>query len=103
MNANGPAGELRVGYQLAARLGRWSMEAHHALPAVRFAIRAPIMWRDVFWSTQRPMRVELFFGSFRWTWDNVTPTIADGSMSVVVEGKPRLIKDATWRTAVSGP
>lgn len=93
MKAEGPEGELRVGYQRAALLGRWTLDATPIVPMTKFAITARVRQTDSFWSTQSPMTLTLSFGLFRWEWERVTPLFENGSVQINVYGKPHIIKE----------
>ena len=93
MNASGHGGELRVGYQQAAQIGEWSLQATPTIPMLRFAVEASIYRIDKFWITQLPMVLDLQFGRFHWRWVNVTPSFDKDHVAVQVFGKPAIVKD----------
>jgi hypothetical protein len=93
VNAAGPSGELRVGYQQAASLGLWEIQAIAEVSTTSFAIKAEIRNTDSFWITQTPMTVDLQFGRFHWLWYFVRPVIDDGYVAIKVFGKPSIVKE----------
>jgi|TARA_Y100000310_G_scaffold98201_1_gene95926 hypothetical protein len=93
MRAIGVRGELRVGYQQAARLGEWRLETTRPPPGMSFDVEAAIRSTNSFWITQTPMTLDLQFGRFHWIWDDVRPALVNGSAAVRVFGKPRISKE----------
>jgi hypothetical protein len=71
MRASGTHGELRVGYQVAARLGPWSMEQAAQVP-VAYEFRALVLHENSFWITQRPLDLVVALGTVEWTWRDVS-------------------------------
>jgi hypothetical protein len=89
--ADGVSGELRVGYQLAARLGRWSIDLDdtHLGPA-RGTLRAAIVDAVPFWIDQRPFTARLQLGPGSWLWA-VGVTVIDGSTCTMqIDGQPEV-------------
>jgi len=82
MQAAGVGGELRVGYQRAARLGSWSLRPAGEDESI---ISAQVVERDEFWMDQNPRRVVLEMGELSWTWDNIE---FDGGSVIRVSGAP---------------
>jgi hypothetical protein len=81
MEAEGIAGELRCGYQLAGKLGRWQLRPsgqEHELQGVW------LFW-DPFWTTQRPLTLVLEIGHLRWTWPDVS---LDERGSIAISSPP---------------
>jgi len=94
MTVSGHAGELRVGYQVAAQLGTWSMElAHRPLVA---EISARVLTRHAYWCEERPMDLIVAVGLSQWTWRDVSPAF-DGPdrCRVRLMGKPHIQELAT--------
>lgn len=94
MKASGPAGELRVGYQHAAVLGAWRLEMTPTIPMIRCDIEAAVVSSDAFWSTQRPMILDLRFGRFHWIWEQTMVTFTNGCVTTRVHGKPYIVKES---------
>lgn len=92
MKACGTSGELKVGYQRAAVLGTWTLEASKAHP-MRFAVEAEVRETDSFWITQKPLTLILIFGRFRWQWYEVKVRLEDAQLTARVEGRPTLVKE----------
>ena len=93
VKASGLDGELRVGYQRAARLEGWSLEVTPAARTTVFAVMARASHVDAFWCTQAPQRLDLRFGRFHWIWEDVRPTYVNGTVSVRVLGAPHIVKE----------
>ena len=94
MQATGTGGELRVGSRRAAVLGRWELRAASGMPAVRFDITAAVAASDSYWITQGPFTVDLQFGRWHWRWDGVRAVVEAGTASMLVCGRPEMVRDA---------
>lgn len=78
LRASGPAGTLRVGYQVAAELGAWDMElAAQRLPPT-FIFHAAVRREHAYWITQEPLDLVLSLGSAEWLWRGVVVGRAPG-------------------------
>jgi len=76
MRASGESGLVKVGYQVAYRLGAWSIVLEHQLPRA-YNFRAAVVRCHDFWSTQRPMDLVLSIGNAEWTWRGIEPRFED--------------------------
>lgn len=86
MRAEGFGGELLAGgYQHAASLGSWSLDASDD-QADGWRIVTSFTNTDDYWITQGPMRVVLKLGDLEWSWDDVE---FNGSSVIIVSGRPR--------------
>lgn len=93
MRAHGQRGELRVGYQRAASLGEWDLEAPAGItPSTQYAVHAQLRSLDEFWTTQRPMLLELNFGKHNLQWTDVTTEFGKGAVTVTVRGRPTIVR-----------
>lgn len=99
MRATGTYGELRAGYQRAARLGKWSLELIPRLPRA-FVFRAAIDSQHDYWITQEPLDLVLAVGQTEWIWRGVirTPSSAHielelGEQPIVADRLPELDGD----------
>ena len=91
MRISGTGGRVRVGYQTAARLGRWSLTRVRAAPTPAYEATAMLTEADAFWVGQRPMALELVMGQRSWVWDAVEPRITGTeSLAVTLEGGPSI-------------
>ena len=63
----GKSGELRVGYQVAARLGDWS--ARRAATRECFSLDAEAVSTDAYWISKTPAVAHLWMGAHRWVFD----------------------------------
>lgn len=76
----GTGGELKVGYQVAARLGSWDI-AHDVLTSPGAKV-------DPFWSGEPGSRsLRLVIGNTVWTWNDVRVSSYD-PLTVDVSGTP---------------
>ena len=87
MRASGKAGSLRVGYQIASRLGEWSITLAPVLPMTAM-LRARIRDEHPYWSTQRPIDVVLVLGTVEWIWRGVTVSRDGDSIVVMLHERP---------------
>lgn len=94
--ATGEAGELRVGYQVAATLGKWSLDAEPRLP-LTYACEATVASEHGYWMTQGPMDLALFIGQTEWLWRGVTLARVGGQVEIELHERPC----ATERAAAS--
>jgi hypothetical protein len=94
MRATGSSGELRVGYQSAARLGAWHLEVTHTLAGLLFVVVAHVDAADWYWMHQHPLTLTLAFGRFRWEWPQASATIDGERMTIRVNGKPHISREA---------
>ncbi len=92
--ATGDTGRLRVRYQLAAKICQWNLTRSRPTigPGVT-NIGAQVLKADDFWSTQRPMHVELLMApGVWWCWDVEidldTPIELGKHVNMVVVGDP---------------
>lgn len=85
MRATGNYGELRVGYQRAARLGSWTLEA---TPSRAFAFSANITEKHDYWATQGPLDLVLVLGHTEWIWRGIVPTPLNEHVRCEVKERP---------------
>lgn len=83
MAASGPSGELRYGYQVVARLGRWSLDAT--------AIEAQVIEANTFWlDGDGPFTLVVPVGRREWRWSGVQVLDQGPPMRIRVHGAPEL-------------
>lgn len=82
---SGAGGELRTGYQVAARLGAWTARV---VARGTTEINAVVIWRSEFWVLRRPLDLALRFSNQEWTWTGIDPAIDSNRMNVAVRGGP---------------
>lgn len=87
MRARGPGGELRVGYQRAARLGAWEIVLESRLPRT-FTFRSMIFDEHDYWITQRPLDLVLSLGMTEWVWRDVAPARNGRAISMALTERP---------------
>lgn len=86
MRASGPCGELRYGYQVAARLGPWVIARDE--DARYFTFSGATLTTDEVWLAQRPLDLVLALGSIEWVWRDIMPTIVDGRVTLELTRRP---------------
>lgn len=88
MQLYGVSGELRVGYQQAALLGKWEMQVPTSLENV---FEATLRQVDEYWITQRPLILVLHINAkqWRWTLDGEIDR-SGGKVRFAVKGKPQV-------------
>ena len=84
MRASGQGGEVRYGYQVAARTGPWVI----ARDERGFAFTAPLLDADEVWIAQRPLDLVLALGQVEWVWRGVEPHVADGRIELLLMRRP---------------
>lgn len=85
MNMRGPTGEIRYGYQVAAKLGSWELTPKTD-DAMFFTATAVAV--DDYWITQEPLVLALRFSRSQWLWTGIV-AIRDGRyIHTTVTGKP---------------
>jgi hypothetical protein len=91
MRISGEGGRLRVGYQTAARLGRWHLTRVRSEPEPAYEATATLSNVDAFWVGQQPLALELTVGNRSWQWAGVEPRITGTeSLAVTLEGGPSI-------------
>lgn len=86
MRASGSSGELRHGYQVAARTGPWVIARDE--DERHFTFSARMLATDPVWLVQRPLDLVIVLGPLEWTWRNVAPTIDDDRLIVELTRRP---------------
>jgi len=95
MKATGKAGVLRFKYQVAVRLGDWTLEPVLILPRhQRYHLRGSVVSRHEPWSSRSPLDVYLEFGPNTWIWNGILiDTDASGvRLSIELHGPPTIDK-----------
>lgn len=70
MRVEGQGGELRHGYALAGRIGRWALRPREDVMGSDESVVTGEIWLEPFHGTQAPLRLVLQLGEFRWTWED---------------------------------
>jgi len=84
----GNTGELRAGYQCAAKLGPWTARKNSA---GYFVVEGEALEVDSYWIAHRPLELRLFMGKSpaRWTWTNVdVQSNGNKLLLIVTNSKP---------------
>jgi hypothetical protein len=95
MRATGKSGLLRFKYQVAARLGEWTLEPVLILPHTqRFRLSGSVVSRHEPWHSRSPLDVWLEFGSNRWVWNGVVvgEKLMKSRLIIELEGPPTIEK-----------
>ena len=83
----GLSAELRVGYEVAACLGRWELTRGET----GFSLSAPVIHRNLFWLTAGyPLDLYLSAGRASFRCRNVTVS-GDDPVNVFSQGKPEVV------------
>jgi|TARA_R110000787_G_scaffold162900_2_gene276244 hypothetical protein len=90
MKIAGTGGAVRVGYQRAATIGKWSLTASGYQPQSSYALEAVVVSRDEYWFLESPHDLSLVMGNRQWIWKDVTVT-GDDTITGELIGPP-LIK-----------
>jgi hypothetical protein len=90
MRASGLSGELRYGYQIAARLGAWEIAEKQGT----FRLRGRVASVDPVWITRRPIALVVALGPVEWKWSGVDPVIGNGVVEIALVGRPDAVGDA---------
>ena len=98
MRATGSDGELRVGYQRAARLAGWRLELLPALPR-RFAFTATVAWADDYWRLQPRFDLIARIGCETWTWYAAVagPVERGAVIAIELTARPHVTREAGER------
>lgn len=91
MELTGDRGKLRVGYQLAAVLGKWSViRQQPSMGEAEITMTALVTECDPFWSAQHPDVVGVWMGSAWWLWRRIE---VEGKINVGATVSLRLYGD----------
>ena len=93
VRVEGQAGELRVGYQKAARLLRWRLELQPQRPR-RYALTADVMVLSEHWMSYGEFDVVLENGPVAWCWRRVAPAVAGDRLTLMVADMPEVVAGA---------
>lgn len=109
MKASGSYGELRVGYQRAARLTNWQIIPADGYPRrFGFVFTATVAEEHAYWVTQEPLDLALWLGNAEWLWRGIVPrrdgvrlTVSLAERPIVSERAPvsQAEGDVRWRRA----
>ena len=88
VRVTGHAGQVRVGYQVAAQLGTWSLELLPEVPR-RYRLVAAVSAVSDYWWSQAPLAVHLWVGAEEWVWCPVTAAMDGASLAVSLAGSPQ--------------
>lgn len=93
VRASGVFGELRVGYQRAARVVAWSITP--ADRARAWVFRGRVDESNAYWLGQRPLDLMAEIGTAECVWRGVPARItADGEVEVELTGQPEVTERA---------
>lgn len=86
LTMRGPSAELRVGYEVAACLGRWQLDRTET----GFILSAPVIHRNLYWLTSGfPVDLCVTVGRASWRWRTVQVS-GDDPITVIGEGRPEV-------------
>lgn len=92
----GERGKLKVGYQIAASIGSWSVvRQQETLGATTVTVTAIITNVNGFYSQQRPLTIGLWMGSVWWVWRHIEiDYIAQGTtITAQLMGEPMAVAE----------
>ena len=87
LSASGANGELRVGYQTAARLTDW----HVSGGASGWTLRAKVEERHAVWGAEPALDLVVRLGTHELTWRAVAPVWGDGAVVVALTARPDVV------------
>lgn len=87
MRATGTYGELRAGYQRAARLGSWSLKVILQPPRA-LAFVAKIVSVHDYWIHEEPLDLVLAVGPTEWIWREAVPTPHCDTLELELRERP---------------
>jgi hypothetical protein len=90
MHMKGPSGEIRCGYQIAARLGTWELAPKIVAGPDVLLFHAAVREADDFWLAQEPLQLALQVGRTLWVWEGVVPVRDGTTIHVDLQGKPQI-------------
>lgn len=85
LSVRGQTGRIRVGYQTAATLGRFSLTP---VGPNQWTVEASVQTTDAFWLSQSPRLLELSVGAQRWRWPADGLVVDGGLVRGTVTGRP---------------
>jgi hypothetical protein len=92
VKATGHAGELRYRYQVAARLGKWTVEPVTGAAGHRFRVSATVVASIDPWVSRRPLDLYLTFGTSTWVWHGVNPPDIDTHVEIEAPHQPTIMQ-----------
>lgn len=81
LRVKGVEGEIRCGYQTAAKLGKWELQQP--------IVEAEPVTVSKFWMSQTPLHLHLKVGKRTWRWHNVELVENGHRIRVRVHGAPK--------------
>lgn len=94
MRASGTSGELRHGYQRAARLGPWviaRIDDHRPGRQAAFVFSAAMVDAHEIWIARRPIDLVLALGQVEWIWHDVELSIAGVNLTISLTRRPDVV------------
>ena len=95
LRASGTCGEIRVGYQRAARLGAWELTLLPRLPRA-FELRARLTETHDYWYQQQPQDLVLWLGLTAWMWPGVTFERDGDTLVATLEDRPTVMVERAF-------
>ena len=92
MKATGHTGELRFKYQVAVRLGAWTVEPVVGTSGHRFRLSAEVVEDRDPWTQRRPLDLYLAFGGSMWVWHKVDPDDIGSVIDLELHGTPTILQ-----------
>jgi hypothetical protein len=89
LRARGDTGEVRSGYQTAARLGDWDLSFVQRVPRA-YRLRAQVLEWHPYWRTVEPHTLMLVLGRTAWVWRGVVLTQGEDFIEVELSARPEV-------------
>jgi hypothetical protein len=82
LKASGISGEVRKGYQVAARLSSWTLESDTS------RVDATATERNPFWLEQNGLSLHLTLGNRQWVWREIEIMDSGHPFAIRIHGQP---------------
>ena len=92
MQATGHTGECRYRYQVAMRLGSWTVKPVVGMSGHRYSISAVVASTIDPWVSRRPLDLYLSFGTSTWVWHDVDPDAVGKRIELELPHPPSIIQ-----------
>jgi hypothetical protein len=92
MRAAGRCGQLRYRYQVAIRLGSWTLKPVIGTSGHRFHLSAVVVERIEPWTSYRPLDLYLTFGASEWIWHTVHLDPVGSVTDLELQGTPTIMQ-----------
>ena len=99
MQAAGRSGQLRYRYQVAVRLGSWTLKPVIGTSGHRFRLSATVVEHIEPWAAYIPLDLYLTFGASEWIWHKLDLESVGSVTDLELHGTPTIMQRSTqWET-----